>query len=182
MRQWFVASSIGVTTDAELLVAVKAGERDALGVLYERHAAWLLLRLGRRCADADLVDEALQDTFVAVWRKPDGYRGTGDVGAWMWGIAVRRLVDAIRRADRPVGFAAAQQTAESAEDRALGGVDHGEIAVALQGLSPELLAVVQATVLDGLTTREAGQLLGIPSGTVKSRMARARLQLREGLA
>jgi RNA polymerase sigma-70 factor (ECF subfamily) len=173
---------LGSTTDAELLVAVKAGERDALGVLYERHASWLLLRLARRCGDAGLVDEALQDTFVAVWRKPDGYRGTGDVAAWMWGIAVRRLLDAIRRADRPMMAPALVPTAESAEDRALCGVDHGEIAVALRGLSPELLAVVQATVLDGLTTRETGRLLGIPSGTVKSRMSRARSQLREGLA
>jgi RNA polymerase sigma-70 factor (ECF subfamily) len=42
--------------------------------------------------------------------------------------------------------------------------------------------VVQATVLDGLTTREAAQLLGIPSGTVKTRMARAKAQMREALA
>ena len=52
---------------------------------------------------------------------------------------------------------------------------------ALRHLSPELLAVVQATVLDGLTTREAAALLGIPSGTVKSRMSRARTELREAL-
>lgn len=51
----------------------------------------------------------------------------------------------------------------------------------MQKLSPELLAVVQATVIDGLSTREADELLGIPSGTVKSRMSRARLELREAL-
>jgi RNA polymerase sigma-70 factor (ECF subfamily) len=49
-------------------------------------------------------------------------------------------------------------------------------------LSPELRSVVQATVLDGLTCREAGRLLGIPSGTVKTRMMRARFELREVLA
>ncbi|MEO8328683.1 MAG: sigma factor-like helix-turn-helix DNA-binding protein, partial [Candidatus Nanopelagicales bacterium] len=48
--------------------------------------------------------------------------------------------------------------------------------------SPELRAVVEATVLDGLTTGEAAKLLGIPQGTVKSRMKRARGQLREELA
>jgi RNA polymerase sigma-70 factor (ECF subfamily) len=62
------------------------------------------------------------------------------------------------------------------------GLEHGELGPALDRLSPELRAVVRATVLDGLTTREAGRLLGIPSGTVKTRMMRARAQLREDLA
>ena len=55
-------------------------------------------------------------------------------------------------------------------------VQYGDVGGALQRLSPELRAVVQATVLDGLTTREAAQLLGIPAGTVKTRMMRARAQ------
>jgi RNA polymerase sigma-70 factor (ECF subfamily) len=52
----------------------------------------------------------------------------------------------------------------------------------MRSLSPELRAVMQATVLDGLTTREAGRLLGIPTGTVKTRMMRARAALRQELA
>jgi RNA polymerase sigma-70 factor (ECF subfamily) len=62
------------------------------------------------------------------------------------------------------------------------GIEHGDLAGALDSLSPELRAVLQATVLDGLTTREAARLLGIPAGTVKTRLMRARRQLREGLA
>ena len=62
------------------------------------------------------------------------------------------------------------------------GVEYGDLGTALDRLSPELRAVVQATVLDGLTTREAARLLGIPSGTVKTRMMRAKAQLREALA
>ena len=64
----------------------------------------------------------------------------------------------------------------------LAGVEHGDLAGALARLSPELRAVVQATVLDGLTTREAARLLGIPAGTVKTRMSRARIEMREALA
>ena len=71
--------------------------------------------------------------------------------------------------------------APSAEEAVLLSVEHSDVGLALQRLSPELLAVVQATVLDGLSTREAAELLGIPSGTVKSRMSRARLELREAL-
>ena len=70
----------------------------------------------------------------------------------------------------------------AAEDQVLLGVEHGDLAGALRALSPELRAVVQATVLDGLTTREAARLLGIPAGTVKTRMMRARIQLRGALA
>ena len=62
------------------------------------------------------------------------------------------------------------------------GVEHGDLGGALARLSPELRAVVEATVLDGLTTREAGRLLGVPTGTVKTRMMRARAALREDLA
>ena len=53
---------------------------------------------------------------------------------------------------------------------------------ALGRLSPELRAVLRATVVDGLTTREAAELLGIPEGTVKARSMRARRQLREALS
>jgi RNA polymerase sigma-70 factor (ECF subfamily) len=61
------------------------------------------------------------------------------------------------------------------------GVEHGDVGGAMERLSPELRAVVQATLIDGLTVREAGRMLGIPSGTVKTRMMRARRQLREAL-
>lgn len=70
----------------------------------------------------------------------------------------------------------------SAEERVLLGVEYGGLGAALQRLSPELRAVVQATVPDGLTNREAAELLGIPHGTVKNRLHRARAQLRAELA
>ena len=176
--------------DAALLHAVADGSRDALALLYRRHAPWLVLRLQRRCADRAVVDEVVQDTFVAVWQGARRWTGHGEVAAWMWGIAIRRLVDALRRAPRPVVLLAVlagilpagQDAVASAEDLVLLGVEHGDLAGALGRLSPELRAVVQSTVLDGLTTREAGRLLGIPAGTVKTRMMRARAALREELA
>ena len=70
----------------------------------------------------------------------------------------------------------------SAEDEVLAGINHGDLSGALGRLSPELVAVVEATVLDGLTTREAARLLKIPAGTVKTRARRARARLRQELA
>jgi RNA polymerase sigma-70 factor (ECF subfamily) len=157
-----------------------AGDRRALRVLYDRHASWLVLRLTRRCGDPQLVDEVVQDTFLAVWRRPGGYAGRGEVAAWIWGIGIRRLVDGLRRR-RPIPLARVNATVASAEDEVLLAVEHGDLGRALNQLSPELRAVVQATVIDGLTTREAGRLLGIPAGTVKTRMMRAKPLLREAL-
>lgn len=173
-------------SDAQLLALVAEGDEPALRELVERHSAWLLLRLRRRTPDEDLAAEALHDTFVAVWRRPRGFRGDGDVGAWLWGIAIRQLLTRLRRRAEPtpvVGqvLSALSPTVRSAEDELLLAVDHGPVGEALRTLSPELRAVLQATVVDGLTTREAAQLLGIPAGTVKSRARIARSRLREQL-
>jgi RNA polymerase sigma-70 factor (ECF subfamily) len=169
-------------SDVELLVAIGDRDRGAFTTLYGRHAPWLTIRLSRRCPDRDVVDQAVQDTFLAVWRKPSGYSAQGEVAAWLWGIGIRRLIDQLRRrpgiAWSPTPLATALV---SAEDEVLLGVRYGDLANAIDRLSPELHAVVQATLLDGLTTREAAGVLGIPPGTVKSRMSRARLEMREAL-
>lgn len=179
-------------TDAELLDRVADRDLGALRELHDRHAPWLIARLRRRCGDPDVVAEVVQDTFHAVWRGAKRYDGRGEVAAWIWGIGVRQLIGRLRRRSAPTPVSAdtlgvlvrsrgEDDLQRSAEDAALLGVEHGDLHGALSGLSPELRAVVQATVLDGLTTREAARLLGIPSGTVKTRMRRARIQLRGAL-
>jgi RNA polymerase sigma-70 factor, ECF subfamily len=170
-------------SDAELLQGIAGADQWALHELYARHAPWLVLRLRRRCSDPDVVAEAVQDTFLAVWRKPQSYSGAGEVAAWIWGIGIRRLIGSLRKVSRRAQpEPTTEQTTPSAEERVLIGVEHGDLAGALDRLSPELRAVVRATILDGLTNREAAKLLGIPTGTLKTRMARARVELREALA
>ncbi len=168
--------------DTELLTAIADGDRAAFHEFYARHFAWLHLRLTRRCADPGLVEEAVQDTFMTVWKKAGSYRGQGDVGAWVWGIGIRQLLNRMRRRKTPAWHMLVRSDRlVSAEETVLLGTEHGDLAGAIDRLSPELRAVVQATVVDGLTTREASRVLGVPSGTVKTRMMRARQQLREAL-
>ncbi|MDT7572036.1 MAG: hypothetical protein QOE05_2210 [Actinomycetota bacterium] len=174
-----------VRTDGELLAAVGDGDRGALRELHDRHAPWVLARLRRRCADPDVVAEAVQDTFVAVWKSAGRWNGSGEPAAWIWGIAIRRLIGVLRSRGRwaPVRELPANEgVVLAAEDLVLRGVEHGDLAGALGRLSPELRAAIQATVLDGLTTREAAHLLGIPAGTVKTRVMRAKHELRGALA
>ena len=172
--------------DAALLRGVARGDEKALAALYDRHAGWLMVRLTRRCALPDVVDHAVQDTFLALWREAGAYRGGGDVAAFIWGIGVRRLIDSIRRengARRRLPWRAAQpQVVVSAEDQVLVGIEHGRLGQALAALSPELRGAIEATVLDGLTCAEAATLLGVAEGTIKSRCHRARLALRAALA
>ncbi|MGW2507547.1 RNA polymerase sigma factor [Streptomyces sp. NPDC001588] len=174
-------------SDGELLRAAADGDRRAFEELYRRYAPWLTARLRGRCAAPGAVDDVVQETFLAVWRGTARYREDGDVAGWLWRVGARRLVDALR-GDGPRGrlrqtLARLRHRHEaSAEERVLAGVEHGDLAGALTRLSPELRAVLQATVIDGLTTREAAVLLGIPPGTVKTRALRARKRLREELA
>jgi RNA polymerase sigma-70 factor, ECF subfamily len=172
----------GSRSDVALVGAIGDRDRDALRELYNRHAPWLRARLGRRCGDVGLVEEVVQDTFLAVWRKPDGYRGSGDVPAWIWGIGIRRLLSALRpRRAVPWPVISISDTTPSAEDEVLLRVEHGDLGGAVGGLSPDLRAVIQAVVLDGLTSKEAARLLGVPAGTVRTRLMRARTELREAL-
>ncbi|MFE3828695.1 RNA polymerase sigma factor [Streptomyces sp. NPDC059092] len=179
----------GDRDDAALLRAVAKGGAagaEALAELYDRHSGWLHARLTRRCADPETVREVLQDTFMTVWRSAGTHRGA-EAGGWLWVIAARRLVDAVRarsRAERaPHGHPvyAPPAVAPSAEERVLAGLEYGDVGAALDRISPELRDVLRATVVDGLTTRETARLLGIPEGTVKTRAMRARKELRAAL-
>lgn len=175
--------------DVTLLRAVGRGDETALAELYDLHAGWLTLRLSRRCGSAELVDEALQDTFLAVWRQARHYQGQGDVGAYIWGSGIRRLINAIRREARSgtgrawwvPSWGGRDELVRSAEDEVLLGVEHGRLGEALDCLSPELRTALAATAIDGLSCAEAARLLGVPVGTVKSRFHRARIELRETL-
>ncbi len=180
-------STTPIVTDAALVAAVADGDAGALRELYERHGGWLHARLLRRCNDPEVVVEVVQDTFVAIWKDARRFRHEGEVGAWLWGIAFRRMVSRLRGRKDVVlvpdwdVLRLRQQVLPSAEDEVLLGVEFGDLATALRRLSPEFRSVVQAVVLDGLTTKEAGRLLGVRQNTVKTRLHRAKAQLRTAL-
>lgn len=171
--------------DAALLRGVAAGDPRALRELYDRHSAWLSARLMRRCNDREVVVDVVQDTFLAVWKDAGSWRGDGDVAGWLWGIGFRRMVSRLRSRKEvvlmPEWDAGAAGQLPAAEDQVLLDVEYGDLGAAMRRLSPEFRAVVQAVVLDGLTTREASRLLGVRQNTVKTRLHRAKSQLRGSL-
>jgi RNA polymerase sigma-70 factor (ECF subfamily) len=181
--------SVDHEDDDELVRLIARGDQHAFETLYRRTSPWLAVRLRRRCADDELVAEVMQETYVVVWRAAASFAGAGVGGSavgWLWTIAARRLVDAFRRrarTDRPPPQAAlSERVVPAAEEVVLQVMVDDPMAEALRRLTPELRQVVQAMVLDGLTTRETSVLLGVPEGTVKSRARRARIVLREAFS
>ena len=180
-RGWPSGTTIvpDVDDDRMLLGRVAAGDDSALRLLHDRHVPWLRPRLWHRCHDDERVFDTVQDTFVAVWRSPTAWAGTGEVPAWLWGIAVRRLVGVHRSRNTWIPVALPAVGREVGIDAAVFGVEELDaLTTALRTLGPDLQGAVRATYLDGLTVAEASVVLGVPVGTVKTRVMRAKLQLR----
>jgi RNA polymerase sigma-70 factor, ECF subfamily len=173
------------TADDDLVRAVATGDRGALELLYRRHAPWLAGRLAARTSSRELAEEALQDTFLAAWRGARAYHGTGEVPAWLWGIARRRLASLARRQPRAaLSLEAAGERLDPAagpEEAALGRDASARVRLAVARLPEEQRAAVAAVVYQGQSIEQAARATGVAEGTIKSRLHRARLHLRKEL-
>ena len=171
--------------DDQLVRAVAAGERAALELLYRRHAPWLAARLAARTSSRDLAEEALQDTFLAAWRGARNYHGTGEVPAWLWGIARRRLASLARHQPRvALSLTLAAERVDPAagpEEAALGQDASARIRAAIEHLPTDQRAAITAVVYQGQSIQQAAQATGVPEGTIKSRLHRARLRIHQEL-
>ena len=171
--------------DDQLVRAVAAGERAALELLYRRHAPWLAARLAARTSSRDLAEEALQDTFLAAWRGARGYHGSGGVPAWLWGIARRRLASLARHQPRVALsltlVAERVDPAAGPEEAALGQDASARIRAAIEHLPTDQRAAITAVVYQGQSIQQAAQATGVPEGTIKSRLHRARLRIHQEL-
>jgi RNA polymerase sigma-70 factor, ECF subfamily len=175
----------GTAADDELVAAVAAGDRVALELLYRRHGPWLAGRLAARTTSVDLAEEALQDTFMAAWRGARSYSGTGEVPAWLWGIARRRLASLARRQGPgvlPLDATAEQVAAgDTPEEAVLGQDASARVRTAVARLPDEQRAAVTAVVYEGKSIQQAAEAAAVPEGTLKSRLHRARLHIRKEL-
>lgn len=173
------------------LIAESCLAPEIFGVVFDRHAAaihgYIARRLGRDAAD-DLVAE----TFLVAFRQRGGYDpAQPSARPWLYGIATRlvsrRRRDEVRffRAIARTGIdPAADPVAEPVADEGIRRADartlHRQLAGALAGLAAADRDAL-LLVADGLSYAEAAQALGVPDGTLSSRVARARRKLREGL-
>lgn len=167
-------------SDVELIVRIADGDGESLRTLHDRHAPWLLARLRRRCWNDDLVFDALQDTFVAVWRSAASWNGSGEPAAWIWGIASRRLIGVERQRVRwEPPMPGVDEIGIGSEDDLV--VERLRLTSAVGSLEVDLREVIENAYVDDLSVEQSSLLLAVPAGTVKSRLKRARDRLRREL-
>jgi len=164
-----------------LLGKVKTGDRTAFEALYRLYHPRLtrfLLRVVRRPM---LVEEALNDTMMVVWQRPDSFNGDSKLSTWIFAIAYRKAMKALGRFDDPrEDHAAAERASEDRgpEEDSAGLRRRDLLAKAMDSLSPTHRAVVHLTYYHELDYNEIARILDCPVGTVKTRMFHARRQLR----
>jgi RNA polymerase sigma-70 factor (ECF subfamily) len=169
--------------DRALLAAVAGGDEAGLRGLVDRHGSGLLAYLTGLVGDPPLAEEVLQDTLLAVWRGAAGFVGGSTVRTWLFAVARRRAVDALRR--RGAGPAAdddgllAQQPDPAAgpEQLLLARADLDRVAAAIGRLRPAHREVLALACVHELSSQQMGAVLGVPVGTVKSRLRLARAAL-----
>ncbi len=165
--------------DIRLVRGIASGDRAALGLLYDRHAPLLLsvgMRILRQRADAE---DVLHDVFVEVWRKAHSYDpGRASVRGWLLLRMRSRCLDRAKSAAvaRRSPLDAAPET-HSASDPSRS-ADSMRLGPWLEELSEEQRRVIVLGYFQGLSCREMAMHLGIPIGTVKSRLASAMHKLR----
>ncbi|WP_460399384.1 RNA polymerase sigma factor [Actinophytocola sediminis] len=176
----------GSEPDDVLLGRVGRGDAEALTVLYQRHADglfWFLLRLA---GDRMLAEEILQDTLLAVWRGAASFAGRSQVRTWLYGVARRQAHNRLR-ATRPVEAGLDEVAELSAaepgpEELALASVERERVLAAIDQLSLVHREVVLLTFIGELSQVEIAVVVGVPVGTVKSRLHNARAALLRALA
>ena len=170
-------------SDEALPALVARGDEAALAELYDRFgriAYGLALRILR---DPSLAEDAVQDAFLAAWRTAVSFDpGRGKASTWLLTLVHRRAVDVVRREERrradpldadPV--ASGESTDETAEVRS----DRRRVQAALAELPPDQRQALELAYYGGLSQSELAERLGVPLGTVKSRMFVALSRLRD---
>jgi RNA polymerase sigma-70 factor (ECF subfamily) len=178
-------------SDADLVSRARAGEQRAFTLLTLRHKHWLYRFIRRYVGDADDAYDAVQDTFVAALSNLHRYDTTRPFEAWLRRIALNKCRDRARRDAVRRAFGLSKRGPEETEAVAdtSAGADQALAAnQALKALDQAIAALPAAlkeplvlTVLEGLSQKEAGALLGLSAKAVEVRVYRAKKQLSEAL-
>lgn len=181
----------GCNDDNSLILACRAGRTEAFGVLVRRYQDRLYPTMLRLTGSADDALDLLQDAFLRAFEKLDRFQGESSFYTWVYRIAInlalsgrrrRRVTLRLQRADSDESFDPPDDSSLSDPTLPVQLAERDElIQRALDALADDHRAVVVMKEFDGLRYEEIASILNVPIGTVRSRLHRARLELRERL-
>lgn len=169
----------------ELVKQAQAGDRDAYGVLVCRYTTGVVQVVYRMCGQAQLAEDAAQDAFLRAWLKLPDYQPRGSFRSWLYRIAINAALDALRR--KPAANIEDEETAlltdpqPGPEAVVLAKELAQRVQSAVQTLPQGVRAVVVLREYGSLSYQEISDVLGIPLGTVMSRLNFGRNKLRQAL-
>jgi len=194
------SSALTVCRDEELLALIRKGKREAFGVLVRRYEGELYGYLRRYLGDAELAEDVFQNTFLQVFVKIKQYEQGRPARPWLYTIATNQAIDALRRANRHQAVSLDLEREETnssdlpqlirfLESRGTTPLDHAQgeerrqlVRASVERLPEFLRGVVVLAYYQGLKHKEISDILGIPVGTVKSRLHAALCRLHEAWA
>ena len=173
--------------DASLAVAARDGDEAAFAAIMRRHKGWLYQFIRRYVTDRDDAYDVLQESFVSAWGALSRFDPERPFEAWLRRIALNKCRDrarrnAVRRAAlRVLGLAEAAASSQSIAPAADSAASADEALRRLEGalarLPRQLKEPLVLTMLEGLSHKDAGALLGINAKAVETRVYRAKRQL-----
>jgi RNA polymerase sigma-70 factor, ECF subfamily len=170
-----------VCTDAELIQRTGAGDHLAFDKLYRRYSRPVFGLALRRLGDRGRAEDAVQETFVSIWRSARTYKPERGPGApWVYGVARNAIVDRSRARNEPPAEAPDEPSPEGGPDeRAEQAWTQWRVHTALERLPEREREVIALAYWSDLSQSEVAATLGIPLGTVKTRTRSALLHLAE---
>jgi RNA polymerase sigma factor (sigma-70 family) len=175
----------GRDSEAALIARIRAHDLDAFEELYRRYRSRLGRFLFRLLHRPQLVEEVIDDTLMVVWERSWSFNGESKLSTWIFAIAYRKAMKALRSQDEPLADPPADLHASldpSPEDDAERQRTQVLLMQAIRELSPEHRAVVEFTYFHEMGYREIARIMACPVDTVKTRMFHARRHLKRRLA
>jgi RNA polymerase sigma factor (sigma-70 family) len=182
---WFMRRHLAHLSDEALVALVARSDEGALAELYDRVGRVAYGLAFRVLRDERLAEDAVQEAFLGVWRTAAGFRAErAKASTWILTIVHRRAVDLVRREERrrtePLDDVTRDAaTSESAEDAAWLGFERERVQGALRELPDGQREAIELAYYGGYSQSELAERLGVPLGTIKSRMFAGLARLRE---
>jgi RNA polymerase sigma-70 factor, ECF subfamily len=175
-------ASLAPVSDGELIQRAGGGDRSALETLYGRYARSVFGLALRRLGDRGRAEDAVQETFVSIWRAAKTYSPERGPGApWLFAVARNAIVDRSRaRTELPVEVPDEPSFESGPAERAEQSWTQWRVHRALEELPDHERRVIELAYWSGLSQSEVADNLGIPLGTVKTR-TRSGLQRLAGI-